>query len=59
MARACATGAYYNVLINLGSIKDKDFVTQTKSEADKLHAEAMEYGDKIHNLVMKALEKGM
>ncbi|MBU1626715.1 glutamate formimidoyltransferase [bacterium] len=57
MARACATGAYYNVLINLGSIKDKDFVEKTKSEADKLHAEALEYSEKIHKLVMKGLEE--
>lgn len=35
-ARACATGAYYNVLINLPEIKDEDYKKRITEEADSL-----------------------
>jgi len=57
MARACAEGAYYNVIINLGSIKDENFVTRTKTEADKLLSESYKKSENISKIIMKALEK--
>ncbi len=38
-ARTAASGAYYNVLINLAGIDDKDFVAEIKSRADALMKE--------------------
>ncbi len=34
-ARTAAMGAYYNVLINLAGIDDKDFVNETRTRAEK------------------------
>ncbi len=41
-ARTAASGAYYNVLINLAGIDDKDFVADIKSRADALMKEIEE-----------------
>ncbi|MCK5036025.1 MAG: cyclodeaminase/cyclohydrolase family protein, partial [Candidatus Sabulitectum sp.] len=38
-ARACATGAYYNVLINLPEIEDQNYKKRITEEADALLAE--------------------
>lgn len=40
MARAAAHGAYYNVLINLGSIQDKKWAYDIREKADRLLKDA-------------------
>jgi len=39
-ARMAARAAVYNVKINLGSIKDEQFVSDLSGEADRIEAEA-------------------
>jgi formiminotetrahydrofolate cyclodeaminase len=41
-ARAAVLGALMNVRINLGSLKDKEFVDELQSEADRLEYDACE-----------------
>lgn len=41
-ARSAVLGALLNVRINLGSLKDKEFVTQLSNEADELEQKASE-----------------
>ena len=55
MALACAEGAYYNVLINLGGIEDEAYVKETRAEADRLMAEAREWADKVRQVLGKGL----
>lgn len=42
MARTAVLGALYNVKINLGAIKDKDFVTDLTDRVEDLRSRAME-----------------
>jgi len=55
MALACAEGAYYNVLINLQGLRDKQYVKQTRAEADRLMAEAREWAGKVKAVIGKGL----
>ncbi|WP_066504757.1 cyclodeaminase/cyclohydrolase family protein [Abyssisolibacter fermentans] len=47
MARTAVLSALYNVKINLSSIKDEKFVTETSKEVDKLRIKAVELENKI------------
>jgi glutamate formiminotransferase/formiminotetrahydrofolate cyclodeaminase len=51
-AQAAAEGALYNVLINLGSIKDEKFNKQVKDETDRLMKEIPELAAKVKKTVM-------
>ncbi len=53
----CAYGAYYNVLINLQSIEDKEFVEKTKKEAKENLEKAIEISNKIKEYLLTNLEK--
>ena len=55
MALACAKGAYYNVLINLGSITDADYASCTRAEAQAAMDEARELAEQVEEVVMKGL----
>ncbi len=52
---AAAMGAYYNVLINLGGIGDKDWAAKTKATADNLVKKAKELAQTIEKTVLKKL----
>lgn len=56
MGRAAAEGAFYNVMINLKSIKDSDFVTSTRKQAEEYISEAIELADQVSAAVRKELE---
>jgi glutamate formiminotransferase/formiminotetrahydrofolate cyclodeaminase len=54
-AQAGAEGAYYNVVINLPDIKDKEFTKTTKVKAEALIKEAVALGNEIKDFVEKEL----
>ena len=54
-ARASAQGALYNVLINLGGIKDEEFKTQAKTETDELMSRIIELTQKVEEVVKSKL----
>ncbi len=56
IGRAAAEGAFYNVMINLKSIKDSRFVTPTRKQAEEYLSEATELADRISSVVLKELE---
>ncbi len=56
-ARTAASGAYYNVLINLAGIEDKSFVKEIKSRADALMKEITKRCDDLDAQVLKKLEE--
>jgi glutamate formiminotransferase/formiminotetrahydrofolate cyclodeaminase len=58
MALACAKGAYYNVLINLMDMDDKDYVSRTRTEAEDVMARAGELAAAVEQVVMKGLSAG-
>lgn len=53
--RAATEGAWLNVLINLGGIKDEAFVTQYKKEGDKLLTEVNALAETISRQILAAL----
>ncbi|KPK74083.1 MAG: hypothetical protein AMJ89_06945 [candidate division Zixibacteria bacterium SM23_73] len=55
MARTAAEGAYLNVRINLNSIEDQDFVTNTRQKADSLKQEALVLAGEIEKIVEQKL----
>ena len=55
-ARACATGAYYNVLINLPEIEDTEYKNRILVEADRLLAETEDCASKVQKLVIEKLK---
>jgi glutamate formiminotransferase/formiminotetrahydrofolate cyclodeaminase len=55
-AYAAAKGAYFNVLINLANLEDKDFVKNTRQEAERLIGEASRRAREIEDLVTGKLE---
>jgi glutamate formiminotransferase/formiminotetrahydrofolate cyclodeaminase len=55
MGNTCADGAFYNVMINLGSITDGDFVKNTRGDAEKYRDKAHEKASYIDKAVMKVL----
>ncbi|MDD5530651.1 MAG: cyclodeaminase/cyclohydrolase family protein [bacterium] len=52
---ASALGALYNVLINLGSIKDENFKSQVKAETEKLIKEINEFAESIEKTVLSKM----
>jgi glutamate formiminotransferase/formiminotetrahydrofolate cyclodeaminase len=57
MARAAATGAYYNVLINLGSLRSKAWAAKTRAQADKALKKAYKLADRIDSATLRKLRK--
>jgi len=53
--QASAQGALYNVLINLGSIKDEEFNAQVKKESDELMREIRAIAEKVEKTVKSKL----
>ena len=58
-ARAAATSAYYNVLINLGEVKDSEFAVSTMKQANKYLEETHETADSVFSEVRKKLISNM
>jgi glutamate formiminotransferase/formiminotetrahydrofolate cyclodeaminase len=58
-ARTAAIGAYYNVLINLQSITDKEFVKKTFEDAEKLKVQAVSITDEIQSSVYGTLKNAL
>jgi glutamate formiminotransferase/formiminotetrahydrofolate cyclodeaminase len=58
-ARTAAIGAYYNVLINLQSITDKEFVKKTFEDAEKLKDQAVSITDEIQSSVCGTLKNAL
>ncbi len=56
-AEVCAEGAYLNVLINLPTINDEDFVNSIKEESDILLNEVKKDRKRIVNFVKRKLEE--
>ena len=54
-AQAASQGALYNVLINLGSIKDEEFKAQVKQETDELMREIKTIAEKVEETVKSKL----
>lgn len=57
MARAAAYAAYYNVLINLGTLRSKAWVAKTRAEADKTLKKAVKIADRVDTVVLRRLRK--
>jgi len=55
MARSAAVGAYYNVLINIPSINDKEWVEKIRSDADTILKDVMDHSARINELVIKVI----
>lgn len=55
-ARACATGAYYNVLINLPEIEDENYRNRISEEADRLLAKTEELAAVVQSKVIAKLK---
>lgn len=53
--RTCVCGAWLNVLINIGGIKDENFVEEHKKLEDSVLKDALELADKIYDEVKKSL----
>lgn len=53
--KAAAHGAYMNVLINAGSIKDEDFVSEKKQKADSLIKNIDALADELYQKVLSSL----
>jgi glutamate formiminotransferase/formiminotetrahydrofolate cyclodeaminase len=58
-ARTAAIGAYYNVLINLQSITDKEFIKKTFGDAEKLKDQAVAITDEIQSSVCGNLKDAL
>jgi glutamate formiminotransferase/formiminotetrahydrofolate cyclodeaminase len=57
-ARAAAEGAYYNVLINLSGIEDKQFSDSTREEANKFLFEVRRRCESLHETMLSKLNSG-
>ncbi len=55
MARSGALGAVYNVLVNLGSIEDSDFVADMRAKVTALKERAEELERKIRDIVERRI----
>ena len=55
--KAAGHGAYMNVLINAGSIKDEEFVLQKKEEANTLIKEIDRLADELYQLILNELNQ--
>jgi glutamate formiminotransferase/formiminotetrahydrofolate cyclodeaminase len=54
-ARTAASGAYYNVLINLGGIDDMEFVGEILAKADALMKQVKETCDELDQFFVEKL----
>jgi glutamate formiminotransferase/formiminotetrahydrofolate cyclodeaminase len=57
-ARACAEGAYYNVLINLAGTEDLEWAAKVRKRAEEALARTSRAADRAALDVREALEKG-
>lgn len=55
--RTAIISAQLNVIININSIKDQNYVSKVKEETEKLVKEGTEIADKVYEEVVKALCK--
>lgn len=55
--KAALNNAYLNVLINLNSINDEDYVLLHKDKAEKLVTEGTKIADEVYDKVIKILDK--
>ncbi len=55
-AQTAAEGAYYNVVINLPDIQDRQFKTKLRRRATALKNKAIRMGDDIREIVMRELK---
>jgi len=55
-AKACATGAYYNVLINLPEIEDAAYSNEVMAKAEALLAETNAIAAEVQDKVIKKLK---
>ena len=53
--KAAVQGAWLNILINIGGIKDEAFVNEYKGNGEKILKESMEIADKIYNEILQTL----
>ena len=53
--KAAIQGAWLNVLINLGGIRDEAFVNEYKAKGEAILAEALPLADKIYNEILASL----
>lgn len=53
--RAAILGGQLNVLININSIKDQDYVNEVRSEVNKLVEDGVRICDEVYDKVVKAL----
>ncbi len=58
-ARTCAEGAYYNVLINLQDLEASEFTQQTREDANRYYAAAIEHADRLAEQVRETLTKAL
>ena len=55
--RSCVQGAWMNVLINVGSLKDKDLAARYRRQGEAVLKRAMELADQIDGAIMAVLER--
>ncbi|WP_102398963.1 cyclodeaminase/cyclohydrolase family protein [Haloimpatiens massiliensis] len=55
--RAAIISAQLNVIININSIKDQNYVSKVKEETEKLVKEGIEIADEVYEEVLKSLCK--
>ena len=55
MAYSAVNGAYFNVIINLASIKDEKFVQETKSKTEKMVNKSDELLKAVKNVVLDSI----
>lgn len=53
--KAALNSAYLNVLINLNSITDENYVKENKEKAEKLLAEGNSIADEVYNMVVNII----
>jgi glutamate formiminotransferase/formiminotetrahydrofolate cyclodeaminase len=58
-ARACAEGAYYNVLINLEGFGDPSWAASTRERAARARGEALAKADAVAERVRAELERAL
>lgn len=58
-ARACADGAYYNVLINLADLSDAEWGAKTLARAQAARHEALTAADRVAESVREELERSL
>jgi len=53
--KAATQGAWLNILINIGGIRDTEFVTEYRAAGEKVLADALPLADKIYETVLSEL----